>query len=94
MRANFSKVQVYTGLDKSAIKVFDIREQVANALYTKGSGLACHALALKIYNAKDGEVELDADECRLLINFAENIFSPNVIDAFHALFDDFLNKKP
>ena len=55
MKINFEKVEVFTNLAKTQAVVMDIREGLADAIYTQGQGVACHALALKIYNSKGEE---------------------------------------
>lgn len=83
-RIDFTRIEVYADLTKQRTVAVDMRKTVANALYQQGAGLACHALAMKIWNGK-GEQEFDADECSIITRLVEQGCTPAVIDAFHAL---------
>ena len=83
-KIDFSKLTVYTDITKKKAVVRNVREQVANDLYTHGQGIAFHALALKIYNST-GEVELDDKEYDLLMNYVNQMCTPAIIDAFKNL---------
>ena len=48
MDINFRKFRLKDGLGENAVQEVDVQREMANALYDKGTGLACHALALKI----------------------------------------------
>ena len=79
-KVNFKNFEVYVGIDKSATVVRDIRKDLANMIYTQFVGLVAHALAYKIYFS-DGELELDEEECQLLLSFVEKMASPSLIDS-------------
>jgi len=81
VKIDFSKIKVYTDITKNNAVLKDLREEVSNALYLHGQGIAFHALALKIYNGK-GVQELDDNEYGLLMNFVNQMCSPMIIDAF------------
>jgi len=81
IKIDFSNITVYTDIAKTKAVVKDLKEEVANDLYTHGQGIAFHALALKIYNST-GEVELDDKEYQLLMNYANQMCTPMIIDAF------------
>ena len=57
IKIDFSKFVVFTDLAHTKSNTYDVREQIANELYQKGSGIPYHALALKIYNS-EGYLEL------------------------------------
>lgn len=80
MKINFEQLRVYNDIAKTNVTVMNVKMQVANDLYAHGQGIAFHALALKIYNSK-GEVELDDQEYQLLMNYANQMCTPQVIDA-------------
>lgn len=52
MQIDFTKIAVPMDIAKTNFQVVDIREEFANVIYMRGSGVGCHALALKIYNSK------------------------------------------
>jgi len=53
-----------------ATEIIDATKDVAGMIYNRGTGLAAHALAIKIFNS-GGEVDLDENE----INLIEQVFS-------------------
>ena len=61
MKINFDSVKVFTDLDKKNSVTQNMRKEFANFVYTQGSGIAAHALALKIYNG-NGDTEYDPNE--------------------------------
>ena len=79
-RINFKQFEIYTGIDKAACVVSDVRKDLANMIYMRFVGLEAHALAYKIYGS-DGELELSDEECRLLMSFVEHQASPSLIDS-------------
>ena len=83
-KIDFTHIKVYTDIAKKNAIVKDMKEEVANDLYMHGQGIAFHALALKIYNSS-GEVELDDKEYDLLMNYANQMCTPVMIDALQTL---------
>lgn len=83
MKINFEKFVLFQGLSGQT-QVLDVKNVLADELYTKGQGIAFHALALKIYNSK-GETEYSDMEFALLADFAEHCMTPNFIDSLKAL---------
>ena len=81
MKINFEQLKVYTDIAKTNETVTNVKVQIADALYQNGFGIACHALALKIYNSQ-GECELTDEECQILMSFVEQKCTPMIIDAF------------
>lgn len=79
-KIDLTNLEVFTDMAHTMCTRVNVKEQVANELYMHGTGLPCHALALKIYNSS-GQVELSDEEYSLLMQFAEAMFSPNMIDA-------------
>ena len=92
IKIDFSNITVYTDIAKTKAVVKDLKEEVANDLYMHGQGIAFHALALKIYNST-GEVELDDKEYQLLMNYANQMCTPMIIDAFKNFANDETNKE-
>ena len=83
MKINFDKVKVYTDLDKKNSVTQNMRKEFANFVYTQGSGIAAHALALKIYNG-NADTEYDPNEVQIIRSFVDNC-TPCVIDAFNEM---------
>ncbi len=83
MKINFDELKVYTSLDKTQGTIQNVRKDFANLVYTQGSGIEAHALALKIYNG-DSETEYNEQEIALIRQFSQ-MCAPCMIDAFAAL---------
>ena len=84
MKINFESFPLYKGLGKSDVEILNVKNVLAEELYTKGKGIAFHALAMKIYNSV-GETEYSEMEYALLMDFAEHCMTPNFIDSLRAL---------
>lgn len=85
MQIDFTKSAIPMDISKTSFQVADIREEFANAIYVRGAGLACHALALKIYGSK-GEEEYDDKEVGIIKQFAQ-MCTPCVMDAINDVID-------
>lgn len=83
MKIDFEKFPVRQGIGKGAISM-DVRRVFAEEIYNNGQGLAFHALALKIYNAK-GDEDYSDEEYRLMVMFSEQCMSPAFIDSLRAI---------
>ena len=86
MKVNFDVVKVYTSLDKTKGKVLNVRKEFADLVYTEGSGIASHALALKIYNGNK-DTEYDESEIKLIRQFSM-MCAPCIIDAFSSILSE------
>lgn len=84
MNIDFDRLEVYTDLERKRCTVIQFRKPLANALYTNGSGLACHALALKLWNTA-GAQEFSDEEADMIRGFVERACSPSVIEAMRAV---------
>ena len=80
MKIDFEKFNVYTDIAHTNCVEANVKEEIANVLYNKGAGVACNALALKIYNSK-GEEEYTEDEFNLLLNTVESLLTPMFISS-------------
>lgn len=85
MQIDFTKIAIPMDIAKTNFQVADIREEFANAIYVRGAGVACHALALKIYGSK-GEEEYDDKEVGIIKQFAK-MCTPCVMDAINDVID-------
>ena len=85
MKIDFTKIAVPLDIAKTNFQVVDIREEFANAIYMRGSGVGCHALALKIYNSK-GEEDYNDKEIGIIKQFAQ-MCTPAVMDGINDIID-------
>jgi len=83
MKLNFDKVEVFTDLAKENSVEQNIRQDFANFIYTQGTGISAHALALKIYNG-DADTEYNPQEVEMIMAYAKGC-TPCVIDAITEL---------
>ena len=80
MKINFENIQVFTDISKTKSTTVNIKHDLADNIYKNSMGIAYHSLAMKIYNSS-GEIELSDGEYKLLIDYAEQNFTPIIIDA-------------
>lgn len=80
MRIDFDRLEVFTDLEKRHCTVVSVRRDFANLLYQRGQGIACHALALKLWNTP-GEQDFDEEEAQIITRMADTLCSPAMIDA-------------
>ena len=83
MKINFDEVKVFTDLSKIHSVTQNMRKEFANFIYTQGSGIAAHALALKIYNG-NADTEYDEQEVAIIRSYVDSL-TPCVIDAFNEM---------
>lgn len=79
MKINFEKFPMFTSIRKDETREVNVKFELANLLYTKGQGVVCGALAMKIYQT-EGDVELSEMEYKTLEAFVEQ-FSPIFADS-------------
>lgn len=77
---DLKNIKFYKDLSKKEFILFDASKELANFIYTNMTGIAYHALALKIWDS-DGKVELDEEEEQLLWDVVNRYLKPCVIDA-------------
>ena len=92
IKIDFEHLKIYQNIAKSNFIVVDTKEQIADSIYQRGQGIAFHALALKIYNSKDG-CELTDEEYNMLMSHVKNVCTPMVIDALSEYKKDDGNKE-
>lgn len=80
-KINFKRFEMYVGISRKETVVRDCREAFANIIYLNGSGVACHALAMKIYES-DGETEYSEEEISLMNRFVESFGTLSLRDSF------------
>lgn len=69
-KVNFKEFRMFLDITGERTKLFDIRREVADSIYTEMSGIVAHDLALRIYRS-DGEIELNVEEINLLTAFSK-----------------------
>ena len=84
MTINFEQFMLYKGIDRKEVEVMDVKRVFAEEIYNRGQGLACHALALKIYNST-GDTEYSDEEYKLMQVFSEQCMTPSFIDSLRAI---------
>ena len=80
VKINFEQLRVYRDIEHKMFDDVNVKTGVANELYEKGQGIAFHALAMKIYNSQ-GDTEYTDEEYELIMNYANQMCRPSVIDA-------------
>lgn len=79
MKIDFSKISVPCNIAGTKVQIMDIKEAFADVVYQRGAGIACHALALKIYNSK-GETDYEPKEIEIIKQLAQTFLTPSVMD--------------
>lgn len=79
MKINFSAIPVRAGLSSKKIQIVDMREAFADLTYGHGQGIACKALALKVYNSQ-ADTDYNEQEVLLIQSVAEQLCTPAVYD--------------
>ena len=87
MKIDFENFRLFKGIDKKNVEVLNVKNVFADELYTRGQGIAFHALALKIFNS-DANTDYNENEYQLMMMFAEQCMSPNFIDSLNAMKDE------
>jgi hypothetical protein len=85
-KINFEKLEFFTDIAKTNKVEKNVKNEIANYIYTNGSGIEMHALALKIYNS-DGETEYNEKECELIKAVSRSL-APFFIDAIDNILED------
>lgn len=80
MKINLDLVEIFTNLEKTECVRQSIRKDLANLIFTQGTGLACHALAIKIFNGSADD-DFNESEVALISEFVNRCCSPAIIDA-------------
>lgn len=86
MHINFSRIEVPEGIRKNRVRVTDIKEGFANLVYNQGQGVACGALALKIYNSDDN-TDYTPQEVELIKRLSSILATPAMNDGILAAID-------
>lgn len=87
-KINFKEFRIPTGISRQRYQTVDVRESVADLLYTHVSGIKAHRLAFKIYESGES-TEYSDDETDLIRRAVETYCLPNVIDGLRMM----LNKE-
>lgn len=84
-KINFKEFKMYVDFRKTHMVRQDIRERMADLLYTTANGAAAASLSMKIINS-EGDIEITDFEKKALINVVNSSCSQNIIDGvFEAL---------
>ena len=88
MKINFKQFRLKDGIGIDDFHMANVQMELATVLYDKGTGIASHALAMKIYNSDTGLVELSRREFLHLLAFSEDLMTPKFIDSLRAYDDE------
>lgn len=91
IKIDFNNFQLFTDIAHKKSEMVNIRQELAERIYSYGTGVACLALALKIYNSEQ-ETELNEKEITLLLEFVNLGCSPNVIDSLNVAINEAKDK--
>ena len=86
-KINFKEFKMYVDFRKKHLVRRDIREAMANMLYTSANGAAAASLSMKIINS-DGEIEMSDFEITALLDIANSNCSQNIIDGINEALKD------
>jgi hypothetical protein len=79
-KVNFKALQVKTSLKGDNVVTIDGAADIANIIYTQGTGIVAHNLAHKIFES-EGEVELSDKEADIVEHIVNLCCAPLHIDA-------------
>lgn len=83
-KLDFRAFSVPTGITRQARQVIDAREQIADLLYTRVSGIKAHRLAFKVFDST-GETEFGEEEIEMIRMAVERYCLPSVIDGLEEM---------
>lgn len=83
VKINLEKLEIFTDIAHTTCVVRDLKKKIAEDMYSHGTGIVFHALALKIYNSQ-GETEFSNEEYNVLMDYARQALTPATIDALDA----------
>lgn len=84
---DFTAIPIRLSIDSTDTIEADLKSQIANLIYTQTTGIASHALALKLFNAEK-EVELSEEEIIQINQIIERLSTPAMIDSIKALLNE------
>lgn len=84
MKLNFKEFRIPSGINKRNWRITDVREQVADLLYTHANGIKAHRLAFKILDST-GDEEYSTEETGTVRYVIEQFCLPCVIDGLNEL---------
>lgn len=82
-KISFKEFPLKKGLSSKDHQILDVRESLADLIYTNINGIAALTLAQKIYNS-DGETEFDDNEITMLKSVVEQLCTARMIDSLNA----------
>ena len=84
MKLNFKEFRIPSGINERNWQITDVREQVADLLYTHANGIKAHRLAFKILDST-GDEEYSTEETGTVRYVIEQFCLPCVIDGLNEL---------
>lgn len=86
IRINFKEFKIPLGIAAKKWETRDVREEIADAVYTKMSGIRAHTLAHKIYDS-NGVMELSDEDLKAVRVIFEQFAIGTYIDGLNAQLD-------
>lgn len=86
-KLNFKEFRIPAGISRQRYQTVDVRESVADLLYTHVSGIRAHRLAFKIYESCE-ETEYSDEETALIRRAVETYCLPSVIDGLRMMLNN------
>lgn len=83
-RLNLKQLEIFTDIRHTQCVVQDVRETLADAIYSNCPGIKAHDLAFKVYRS-DENTEFTDEDCGLLMRYAETLLMPFAIDALRTV---------
>lgn len=84
MKINFEHLEVFIDIEHTQCVCRNIKKDFANLIYTMGSGIECHALALKIFNG-NADTEYTHEECELIKELCLKLCTPAIYESVSKL---------
>lgn len=83
MKINFKEFPIFIGIERTEKVLFDVRRDLANAMYVNVAGIEAHVLAEKIYKS-DGPIDIEPEE-QQVIERSLPLFTGSFADSWHEL---------
>lgn len=80
-KVNFKEFKMYADIKHTKELVVDVREQLADLIYTQSRGIVAHNLAFRILNT-EGDMDMNSAE-NDVINGVLNLCTPQFQDSFN-----------
>jgi len=83
-KINFKEFPLKNGIKRNGHQILDVRESLADLIYSNINGIAALTLAQKVFTS-DEETEYEDDEIKMLKDVIGQLCTARMIDSFNAL---------